>query len=97
MSEQDKLNVVESAPAAAVIVETDVLGPDLTPKQIVEHLDKYIIGQDNYKKRLSVAAAYHFAVVKKLGEISPEEKAAVKRFRKKKYHHCRSNRVRQNL
>ncbi|MFZ2956696.1 MAG: AAA family ATPase [Candidatus Ozemobacteraceae bacterium] len=54
-----------------------------TPTEIKEHLDKYVIGQDNYKKRLSVAAAYHFAVVKKLGEISPEEKAAVKRFRKK--------------
>ncbi|MBF0501888.1 MAG: AAA family ATPase [Candidatus Riflebacteria bacterium] len=54
-----------------------------TPAEIKEHLDKYVIGQDNYKKRLSVAAAYHFAVVKKLGVISPEEKAAVKRFRKK--------------
>lgn len=52
-----------------------------TPRQIKEYLDKYVIGQEEYKKRLSIAAAYHFAMVKHLGEC-PEEKK-VRRFRKK--------------
>jgi ATP-dependent protease Clp ATPase subunit len=28
-----------------------------TPKEIKTHLDKYVIGQEEYKKRLSIAAA----------------------------------------
>lgn len=31
-----------------------------TPKEIVEHLDKYVIGQDNAKKYLSVAVYNHY-------------------------------------
>ncbi|MDH4184706.1 MAG: AAA family ATPase, partial [Nitrospinota bacterium] len=53
-----------------------------TPSQIKAHLDKYVIGQEDYKKRLSVAAAYHFAIVRAVNEGSAE-KARVKRFRKK--------------
>lgn len=52
-----------------------------TPKEIKTHLDKYVIGQEEYKKRLSIAAAYHFAMVKHLGD-HPDQ-ASVKRFRKK--------------
>ncbi len=53
-----------------------------TPAQIKAHLDRYVIGQEDYKKRLSIAAAYHFAVVKALreGHAGPKR---VKRFRKK--------------
>ncbi len=29
-----------------------------TPKEIKEHLDTFIIGQNDYKKRLAIAAAY---------------------------------------
>jgi ATP-dependent Clp protease ATP-binding subunit ClpX len=52
-----------------------------TPKEIKSHLDKYVIGQEEYKKRLAIAAAYHFAMIKYLRE-NPDD-ASVKRFRKK--------------
>ena len=52
-----------------------------TPKEIKKHLDKYVIGQEEYKKRLAIAAAYHFAMIKYLRE-HPEDQT-VKRFRKK--------------
>ncbi len=51
-----------------------------TPAQIREHLDKYIIGQDEYKTRLCIAASYHFAMLKHLKENPNSE---VVRFRKK--------------
>lgn len=55
-----------------------------TPRQIKDHLDKYVIGQDDYKKRLAIAAAYHFALVKARdsneGLINSHN---VRRFRKK--------------
>jgi endopeptidase Clp ATP-binding regulatory subunit ClpX len=53
-----------------------------TPLEIKTHLDKYVIGQEDYKKRLSIAAAYHFALVQTLVN-SPDKAAKVKRFRKK--------------
>ncbi|NUM34398.1 MAG: AAA family ATPase [Candidatus Brocadiae bacterium] len=52
-----------------------------TPKEIKSHLDKYVIGQEEYKKRISIAAAYHFGMIKYLGE-NPDQ-TQVKRFRKK--------------
>ena len=52
-----------------------------TPREIRDHLDKYIIGQEEYKKRLSIAAAYHFAMIKYLREHPGD--TTVKRFRKK--------------
>ncbi len=53
-----------------------------TPSEIKKHLDKYVIGQEEYKKRLSIAAAYHFAIVRAIsgGKDLPHK---VKRFRKK--------------
>ncbi|MDH5478090.1 MAG: AAA family ATPase [Nitrospinota bacterium] len=53
-----------------------------TPGEIKNHLDKYVIGQEDYKKRLSVAAAYHFAIVRAIGQGMAEQ-SQVKRFRKK--------------
>ncbi|MGE5340975.1 MAG: AAA family ATPase [Candidatus Omnitrophota bacterium] len=55
--------------------------PTFTPRQIKDHLDKYIIGQEKYKKRLSIAAAFHFAILRYLDEHPDETR--VKRFRKK--------------
>jgi endopeptidase Clp ATP-binding regulatory subunit ClpX len=55
--------------------------PIFTPPQIKEHLDKYVIGQEKYKKRLSIASAFHFAILKYLDEHPGE--TTVKRFRKK--------------
>jgi ATP-dependent Clp protease ATP-binding subunit ClpX len=52
-----------------------------TPRRIKEHLDKYIISQEEYKKRLSIAAAFHFAILKLMDEET--EDLPVKRFRKK--------------
>ncbi|MDH5509487.1 MAG: AAA family ATPase [Nitrospinota bacterium] len=53
-----------------------------TPSEIKVHLDKYVIGQEDYKKRLSVAAAYHFAIVRAITE-GLAERSQIKRFRKK--------------
>ena len=52
-----------------------------TPKEIKSHLDLYVVGQEEYKKRLAIAAAYHFAMIKHLRE-DPDD-PTVKRFRKK--------------
>ena len=52
-----------------------------TPREIKAHLDKFVIGQEEYKKRISIAASYHFAMLKYLHE-NPEQ-TKVKRFRKK--------------
>lgn len=61
---------------------SDTLVPKIyTPKEIKVHLDKYVVGQEEYKKRLAIAAAYHFAMIKYLREY-PDD-ATVKRFRKK--------------
>lgn len=52
-----------------------------TPRQVKAHLDKYVIGQEEYKKRLSIAAAFHFAMLDHLEK--QVEEPVVKRFRKK--------------
>ncbi|MCP4147027.1 MAG: AAA domain-containing protein [bacterium] len=52
-----------------------------TPHEIKAHLDKYVIGQEEYKKRLAISASFHFAILKLLEESN--EEPAVKRFRKK--------------
>jgi ATP-dependent Clp protease ATP-binding subunit ClpX len=52
-----------------------------TPRNIKRYLDKFVIGQEGYKKRLAIAASYHFAMIKHLRE-HPED-AQVKRLRKK--------------
>lgn len=52
-----------------------------TPQQIKDHLDRYVIGQEEYKKRLSIAAAFHFAIIDHLEEEIEDK--GVKRFRKK--------------
>ncbi len=55
--------------------------PILTPREIKAHLDKYVVGQEEYKKRLSIAAAFHFAILRHMDEST--EDSPVKRFRKK--------------
>ena len=52
-----------------------------TPRNIKRYLDKFVIGQEEYKKRLAIAAAYHFAMIKHLREHL--EDGQVKRIRKK--------------
>ncbi len=52
-----------------------------TPRQIKQHLDKYVIGQEEYKKRICIAASYHFAMIKHLQKLP--NRADIKRFRKK--------------
>lgn len=55
-----------------------------TSIEIKDHLDKYVIGQEEYKKRLSIAAAYYFTMIMHLCENpADEEDGKVKRFRKK--------------
>ncbi len=55
-----------------------------TPMEIKTYLDKFVIGQETYKKRLAIAAAYHFATVKaKHDNLEAIRDFNVKRFRKK--------------
>ena len=69
-------NVASEAAAAAEITRT--------PKDMKKYLDKYVIGQEDYKKRLAIAAAYHFAMVKaRKDEHEVLQGFNVKRFRKK--------------
>lgn len=68
----------------------DILGPKkhtperkvkcYTPKEIKTHLDKFVVGQEEYKKRACIAASYHFAMIQYLHEHPDSQ---VKRFRKK--------------
>ena len=39
----------------AVIVGSEPFSPDLTPRQIVEHLARYIVGQDQAKRVVAIA------------------------------------------
>ena len=55
--------------------------PVFSPRHIKAHLDKYVIGQEKYKKRLAIASSFHFAILKYLDEHAKE--TTVKRFRKK--------------
>ncbi|MEW6263048.1 MAG: AAA family ATPase [Thermodesulfobacteriota bacterium] len=52
-----------------------------TPKEIKAHLDKFVIGQEEYKKRVSIAAAYHFAMLRHMHDHPDQTR--VRRFRKK--------------
>ena len=51
-----------------------------TPREIKAFLDKYVIGQEEYKKRVAIAAAFHFAMVKALFKNKDH---GLRRFRKK--------------
>ncbi|MBW7876404.1 MAG: AAA family ATPase [Candidatus Cloacimonetes bacterium] len=53
-----------------------------TPREIKAYLDKYVIGQEEYKKRLAIAAAFHFAMIKQMRE-GGKDSSSLKRFRKK--------------
>ena len=54
-------------------VKADVKAFNYTPKQIVEHLDKYVIGQDEAKKYLAVAVYNHY---KRIGEMLGSDQAS---------------------
>ncbi len=55
--------------------------PIFIPREIKDHLDKFVVGQEEYKKRVAIAAAYHFAMLRYLHE-NPDQ-TTVRRFRKK--------------
>lgn len=85
---QDKANAVfNSSLEGSLGDQSGAASPEefrvsiFTPREIKDHLDKYVIGQEEYKKRVSIAAAYHFAVLKYMHE-NPEQ-TKVQRFRKK--------------
>lgn len=46
---------------------------DLTPRQVKEHLDRYVIGQDDAKKALAVAVCDHYNHVRCLTEVGDGE------------------------
>ncbi|MBT3785361.1 AAA domain-containing protein [bacterium] len=52
----------------------------LTPREVKAYLDKYVIGQEEYKKRIAIASAFHFAMVDHMRENMDH---GLKRFRKK--------------
>ncbi|MFA6450233.1 MAG: ATP-dependent protease ATPase subunit HslU [bacterium] len=54
-NEINKDTAENEAPHALVFADLNIPGPDLTPKQIVEHLDRYIVGQAKAKKIVAIA------------------------------------------
>ncbi|PCJ16358.1 MAG: hypothetical protein COB02_16480 [Candidatus Cloacimonadota bacterium] len=50
-----------------------------TPKEVKAFLDKFIIGQEEYKKRIAIASAFHFSMIK----IMRSKDHSLRRFRKK--------------
>lgn len=78
----EKLHAELGKPEGAEKASLDI--PLFTPVQIKEYLDKYVIGQEDYKKRLAIASAYHFAMVRARNNNRELLKDFnVKRFRKK--------------
>ena len=57
---EDQADEMEHEPIGAFNV--------LKPKEIVAHLDQYVVGQDNAKKALSVAVYNHYKRITKYGE-----------------------------
>ena len=47
-------------PYARPALRPAVIDPKLTPRRIVEALDRYVIGQDDAKKIVAVAVYAHF-------------------------------------
>ncbi len=57
--------------------QTEFIVPDtITPKSIKEHLDKYVIGQDEAKKYLSVAVHNHY---KRLGQEVEDDSVEIEK------------------
>ena len=56
---------------------TPVDHPNLNPKQIRQHLDKYVIGQDHAKSVLSVAIANHYKRIRNTDTGAEIEKANI--------------------
>lgn len=58
----------------------DVFDFDLLPREIKDHLDRFVIRQDEAKKALSIAVCDHYnhaKYLRRLSETSPEEAAKV--------------------
>jgi ATP-dependent Clp protease ATP-binding subunit ClpX len=51
-----------------------------TPREIKAYLDKFIIGQEEYKKRIAIASAFHFSMVE---YMAGQKTKGLRRFRKK--------------
>jgi endopeptidase Clp ATP-binding regulatory subunit ClpX len=51
-----------------------------TPREIKAYLDKYVIGQEEYKKRIAIAASFHFATIRQMKKL---KNSGIRRFRKK--------------
>ena len=63
--------------------KTEALKFDLTPRQVKEHLDRFVIGQDDAKKALSVAVCDHYNHVRRMNEVDegePESDGAVSEY-----------------
>src|SRR5690606_22276165 len=60
------------APAAAVPVSIPAAMQDLTPKQIVEELDRHIVGQHDAKRAVAVAIRNRWRRRQLAGDLAPE-------------------------
>ena len=49
--------------------ESDIIMKELTPRQIVKELDKYIIGQDKAKKSVAIALRNRWRRQKVTGDL----------------------------
>ncbi len=60
--------------------ESPILGFDLIPRQIKEHLDRFVIRQDEAKKALAIAVCDHYNHAKYLKRLAETDPAAAKRI-----------------
>ncbi len=61
-------------------VEEDILGFDLLPRDIKEHLDRYVIRQDEAKKVLATAVCDHYNHVRRARELEKENPDSARRL-----------------
>ncbi len=74
-------NVIEEKMAEEGLGKSKIpIATVFTPREIKAYLDKYVIGQEEYKKRVAIAASFHFAMVRLMRQGGEN---SLKRFRKK--------------
>jgi len=63
----------------AKLIPSELEGASPTPRQIFDHLDQFVIGQDRAKRALSIAAYNHFKRLASLSDPLAEDEVPLKK------------------
>ena len=63
-------NIIEEEVEALEVQENEAINTNLTPKEMKEKLDEYVVGQDEAKKSIAVAVYNHYKRINNLEEES---------------------------